>query len=147
MFILGILVFVVMICVYILLGAQMNVFLDMSTLLYVIIGYVAILLTTQSFKEFYKGILLANKKDMKVECDELKKMEQVYKVLSKASWGIGLMGIIISVMSMFATLDSPSSVGPAMNNAFMAIFYTLLINTIFLTPIRFFIKKRIIDSK
>ncbi len=61
--------------------------------------------------------------------------QNVFKRLGLLAPSLGLTGTLIGLVQMFANLDNPKSIGPAMSVAMICTFYGAMLSNLILTPI------------
>jgi chemotaxis protein MotA len=79
------------------------------------------------------------RRTLEIEIDSLKirhqTVQDIFKKMGTYSPAFGMLGTLIGLVKMLATLDDPSSIGPAMSVAILTTFYGSAMSTMFFLPI------------
>jgi flagellar motor component MotA len=145
MFILGILVFLVIIGATMLLGANSFLyFLDIPSLIFVVGLYFAVLVSTKGLKDFTYGLKCIVKKDFIPEKKATKRSLEAFRLLNKTTPGICILGFFIGLIALLSKMDDVSTIGPSVAVALLVTIYTVIINTCFIKTAMSDLKKKLI---
>ncbi len=150
MFLLGVLLFIIIIAIMIILGggmAHLKSFYDLPSVLFVLFSYLSILIATKSFGDFVYGIKALSMDDKDLSKNKLKNAIDLFDMLFKSSFAIGLLGFVIGMINMFARLDEPDAIGPSTAIALLTLFTAMIIAIVFIYPIKYTLVKKIRSMK
>lgn len=141
MFLTGVMFYFFIVIITILLGADLRWFIDFPSFIFILLSNIAILITTNSIKNFLYGIKLLVVKNIEVDSDKIKESIEVFSLLDKASLIISILGILIGFISMSGNLAEPSSLGVHMAVLLLVPLYSAMINIIMIKPAKFMLIK------
>ena len=141
MFLTGIVFYFVIIITTILLGADLRWFIDFPSFKYILLSNIALLITTNSIKNFAYGIKLLIVKNIEVDSDKIKESIEVFSLLNRASLVISILGVLIGLIGMCGKLEEPSSLGVYMAVLLLVPFYSAMANIMIIKPAKFMLIK------
>lgn len=145
MFILGILVFLLIIVATMFISANtIGYFLDIPSILFVLGLYFASLLATSGVNDFLYGLKCIAKKEFIGEDVQIKKSLEAFYLLNKVTLGICLLGFITGLISLLSQIKDMSTFGPSIAVALLVSFYALVINTCFIKTSISILKKKLL---
>lgn len=141
MFLTGIVFYFIIIIATILLGSDLRYFIDVPNFIFVLLSNLAVLITTNTIKDFSYGIKLLIMKNTEVDSSRIRDSIELFTLLNKASLVISIVGVLIGLISMGGNLDEPSSLGSYMAVSFLVPLYSAMLNIIIIKPVRFMLIK------
>jgi chemotaxis protein MotA len=70
-----------------------------------------------------------------LDYERVEESHRIFKALGDTAPGMGMVGTLIGLVSMFGHMDDPKTIGPAMAIALLATFYGAAISNVFALPI------------
>ena len=70
-----------------------------------------------------------------LDYERVEESHKIFKALGDAAPGMGMVGTLIGLVSMFGHMDDPKKIGPGMAIALLATFYGAAISNVFALPI------------
>jgi len=70
-----------------------------------------------------------------LDYERVEESHRIFKVMGETAPGMGMVGTLIGLVSMFGHMDDPQKIGPAMAIALLATFYGAAISNVFALPI------------
>ena len=141
MFLLGICLFIVIVIITILVGASLSNFIDLASFVFVIITNISILISTNSFKDFWYGVQLLIFNNKEVDIFRLTESMKIFGLLQKSSIGISILGFLIGLISVLSHLSEPSMIGPSIAVALLIVFYSILVSLVVISPAKYILSK------
>ena len=114
-------------------GAQLAGFVDMPSLLLVLIGAVLVPLCFHTPREV-KEALAAGFSTASVAPEKGRIHRAVLGTIRSGVVGSGVMGILIGFVSMLSNMEDPSKLGPAMAVALLTPLYSVFLSELWLAP-------------
>ena len=148
MFVLGFAIVLICSCLTItVLGGNVTDFIQLPSLLILIIPLVAVLTATKSFKVFYGGLKAVVLPKEPITEELRGQAASLFRSLSKATAMISGIGVLISLMNMLMGLDfsEPNAINMMGSNiaaALVVMLYGLLLIVAVFEPVVFNLKKR-----
>jgi len=147
MFIFGVLLYILLIMFAGIMSGSVLHFIDIPSFIFVFVANIAILMSTKSFKDFWYGIRVVSLKEVELDGVKIENSIRVFALLYKSSFGIGVFGFLIGLISVLNYLDDPSHIGPAIGISLLTVFYSILFALAVLIPGRFALKKIEVPKK
>ncbi|SFZ86649.1 chemotaxis protein MotA [Devosia enhydra] len=82
-----------------------------------------------------EAIRVSLERERDLDYERLEGAHKVYKALGDAAPGMGMVGTLIGLVSMFGHMDDPKKIGPGMAIALLATFYGAAISNVIALPI------------
>ncbi|MCT4565468.1 MAG: MotA/TolQ/ExbB proton channel family protein [Maledivibacter sp.] len=146
MFVVGSIIFIVVVFISILFSTSVRCFVDLSTLLMIIGFNISVVIGTRSFGDLMYAFKVIIKGSGKQDNDKFKKGISILNLLYKVTIAAGFLGSIIGLMIMMRTLDSPSTIGPYGSVMLLSILYSFIIAFFFILPAKYILEKQKIDE-
>ena len=141
MFLTGIVFYFFIIITTILLGSDLRYFIDLPSFIFILLSNIAVLITTNTIKDFSYGIKLLVMKNTEVDSSRIRESIELFSLLNKASLVISIVGVLIGLINMGGNLDEPSSLGAYMAVSLLVPLYSAMLNIIIIKPVRFMLIK------
>lgn len=141
MFLIGVTLFVGTIIFTMAKWGIIGAFIDSSSILFVLLSYLALMLTTRSLSDFTYGIKVVTSKKTVINKKRLSDAIDVFHLLQKASIGIGILGFLIGLVLLLNVLSDPSSIGPSLAVSLLTATYCVIVTLVFLTPVKFLLNR------
>jgi len=148
MFLLGFAIYLVSTgCVIIILGGHVADFINLPSLLIILVPLLAVLTATRSFKVFYGGLrsVILPKEQIK---EELRgQAASLFRLLSKITGMVSGIGVLISLVNLLFNMDftdphAISCLGVNIAASLILLLYGLLLIAAVFEPVVFILKKR-----
>lgn len=125
--------------------SSIMMFVDLSTLILIIVGSIAISIITNDIKNFskVKRVLKQKHKDQ----NEVIEVKSLLSVLSNSALSLGLVGMVINMILLFANLVDTSSIGMGLAVSLLSPLYGLVISELFLNSLIAKLNHTSVDSK
>lgn len=120
-----------------------NYFLDIPSLICILVLSIPILLRNGLWKDFFRAIKLMNSKYVCRLC-ELKRTLDAVELMQKQVLYAGAISTIAPIVYILHRLTEPAQLGPNISLALIAALYTAVLELLLL-PLQLEAKKRIID--
>ncbi len=149
MFLIGILLFVFITSITITLGSEIYIFLDLYSLLFLILCNTAIIISTDSRIEFFYGLRLIVFKDVKVDRQKISESIKVFVLLKKSSIWISIIGFLIGSISILTRLTDLSNIELAtgMGLSLLVILYCALLQASLILPVEYLLNKKLTNTE
>jgi flagellar motor component MotA len=147
MYIIGIIVFVIMMCIAMLnAGAPIGAFIAPYNFIFVFGLFFIYLLSSNGLKDFVFGIKAGFKKGFTGDVKKVKSALNVYNNLYKCAFIIGAIGFILGLIALLSIFDfnMTNSIGPAIALSLFPFLYSLLFIFIIVMPIKNRLEKLLI---
>ena len=141
MFLTGIVFYFFIIITTISLGSDLRYFIDLPSFIFILLSNIAVLITTNTIKDFSYGLKLLVMKNTEVDSDRIRESIELFTLLNKASLVISVVGVLIGLINMLGSLDDPSSLGPYLAVSFLVPLYSAIVNIVIIKPARFILIK------
>ena len=141
MFLTGIVFYFIIIISTIVLGADLRYFIDLPSFIFILLSNIAVLITTNTIKDFSYGIKLLIMKNIEVDSGRIRESIELFTLLNKASLVISILGVLIGLINMGGNLEEPSSLGAYMAVSLLVPLYSAMINIILIKPAKFMLIK------
>ena len=142
MFVLGILIYIVVLSIAMSFSSRIGYFADLPIFLMIIGFNIAVLIATKSFKDL-KDVFIDIFSTARIsESAKLNRGISIINLLIKVTIVSGFIGGIIGFISMLTRLSNPSSIGPHMATILLSFLYSLSIAFFLLLPARFILEKK-----
>jgi chemotaxis protein MotA len=82
-----------------------------------------------------EAIRASLERERDLDYERVEESHKIYKALGDAAPGMGMVGTLIGLVSMFGHMDDPRKIGPGMAVALLATFYGAAISNVFALPI------------
>lgn len=141
MFLLGIVIYLVLIVAVMFMGGYISVFTDIPSLVLIIGALLAVTVSTGSMgllKYSFKASIKDDYFDKKLNNISIEFLD----LLFKSSIGIGIIGFMIGIIIMMHNLSDPVSIGPSFGVAMLVLFYSLLTGFVLILPMKFILKRK-----
>lgn len=122
---------------------QMLSFVDIPTLVVMMIFCVPVLAASGLWNDFLRAFSLGGE-GKSYGIAELKRTQTAVRMMQRQVLYAGLMNMVFAVIMLLHSLDTPEQIGPYMAVAFISIFYVSVIEMLLL-PLRVEIEKKLID--
>jgi len=125
----------------ILTGASVLVLADLPSFILVVILPFLLVSILYGFKDMAYAFATPFKKESNQ--DNVAKAVIFFQKYGKAVLLTGIIGVIIGIITMLATLDDKSGIGPAVALALISLLYSALINVLIVIPFLLLLKKKL----
>ena len=106
-------------------------FIDPASFFMAFLGpTIIVLLISNKFKDFFRGLLYAVKPDPNISKEVLKKYEDTFDLMYKAIIAGGIIGLIIGIAMMLMNIMDPAGIGPGMALSLISPLYGLFFGTL-----------------
>lgn len=147
MFVLGVIIYIVVLSIAMSFSSKISYFVDLPIILMIIGFNISVLIATKSFKDL-KDLFINILRTTKIsESATLNRGISIINLLIKVTIVSGFIGGIIGVISMLTRLSDPSSIGPHMATVLLSFLYSLSITFFLLLPARFILEKKLAGFK
>lgn len=123
MYLVGLLVFVFVLVCSILLGAPLIAFLDLPSVLMIVLITLPMLMASGLFPDFKRSFRVIMAKSNQFSEEEIRRSLLAVQLTTKLVVGAGLFGTLIAAISMARAIQDPSVIGPSLSVALLTIFY------------------------
>lgn len=121
-------------------------YIELNSMLIILGGILATLVSTRSFSLFFKGIRVILRRDYHITNDEKRACSALFSLLSKISVVSGVIGFIIGTLMLLKSLDDIYKLGPSIALSLLTILYGLIIGYFVFMPAKFSIENRISEK-
>lgn len=123
---------------------SLTYFVDIPSLLMVLLICIPILISSGLFKDFNNAFRIALSKKSDKSLIEIKRALEAVTLMIKTLLSSGLFLLAASLLTILRRLDDPSNLGPFLSIALITWVYTLII-TLLLLPIKSILNVRVIE--
>lgn len=121
---------------------EVSWFVDLPTVLIMIIFVVPVLMRGGLWKDFKRAFKLLQK-DFTCRLGELRRTKDVLEMMQKQIWYAGILTMMVSIIYVMVNISDPSLLGPNIAVSVLTLFYTVILE-MFLLPLQLEVKRRII---
>lgn len=144
MYIIGVFVFLIVAVLVIVSFGSMVTYLDLFSLLVIIMLVIPMLLASGAHKDFNRAFRLALNKKTEPGIKELERAGTAVATARKLIILSGILDSLISMICILTRLDDIAYLGPNVSVAILSLLYAVILNII-LVPIEHRLKTRIIE--
>lgn len=119
-----------------------NWFVDLPTILILLIFVLPILLRGGLWKDFKRAFKLLQK-NFTCRLGELHRTKDVLEMMQKQIWYAGILTMMVSIIYVMVNISDPSLLGPNIAVSVLTLFYTVILEMLLL-PLQLEVKRRII---
>lgn len=101
----------------------------------------AVIIGTRSIRDFTYAIKVLSSKEFNNNKNNLTNSISLFNLLWKSTLGAGIIGFIIGIVSLFRTIDNPSTVGPALAVSITSVLYSIIIAIGIFLPALYILKR------
>lgn len=101
----------------------------------------AVIIGTRSIRDFTYAIKVLSSKEINNNKNNLTNSISLFHLLWKSTLGAGIIGFIIGIVSLFRTIDNPSTVGPALAVSITSVLYSIIIAIGIFLPALYILKR------
>lgn len=136
----------------IMLNGDLNTFIDIPSLIVILVPVIGVLVATQSHRVFFAGLRAAILPKEEITEEMRGQAATLFRLLSKVAMLSGAIGALVSCINMLMSLDFSSPGAWAAFNvnlatALMTLLYGLLFAIAVCEPVVFILKKRFVKKR
>lgn len=135
---------IILVTVILTFSVSLQSFLDLPSLLLVLLLAIPILISSGLFKDFNNAFRIALSKKKNNSLIELKRALEVINMMIRAFLCIGLFLFLVAMITVLHMMDTPESLGPSLSVSLLCFIYGTAM-ALLLLPIKAILQVRIIE--